>query len=196
MSDEWPKSMQRNTLPSVEQTPTRESSKLTNPLRNSTNVLASIEQTPTRDPSKPLKSLEGPVAKRTHGLFNPLAPLPRPHQGLTSPRQLLGKSKAPGLPPSWPLEVHATPSKASPSKQSYFQLREGPQETPVKPSKAKEFSEITTQDPLETPIKPLGATNVSHEGPVPATSTAASTPTELGLSIYQSLGWDDVDELS
>ncbi len=196
MTDDYPRVMQRKVLPSVEQTPTRGSSKLTNPLRMSVHVSSCIEQTPTRGPSKLVNPLGNSALKGTSELFNPLAPPTILDQGPRLPKQLFGKSHVSELPPSWPLEVHDTPSKAASSKQSCLPSWDRPQETPVKAQRAEESSESTVQGPQETPIQPARASKVSAGFNTRVIVPGAPIPTEdSGQSIYESLGWDDVDEL-
>jgi hypothetical protein len=195
-SDDYPRIMQRSVLPSLEQTPTRGSSKLTNPLRKSVHVSSSIEQTPTRGPTKLINPLRNLAATGTSGLCIPLAPPTMLDQGLRSPKQLLSKNQESVLPPLWPFEVHETPSKVPPSKQSCFSLGDRPHETPIKSPRAEESSETTGHKPMEISFKSDRAIKVPPDCNTRAVVPAALTLTEEpGRSIYESLGWDDVDEL-
>ena len=194
LRDEYPTIVRHNELPFVDQTPTRGSSKLTNTLRNPTHVLNSIAHTPTRGPSRLTDPLRDSAAKGTNELCNLLDHPTRLDQGLGSTSQSFGKSQVSELLPSWSLEVRETPSKGPPSIQSDFDFGERPQEISVKAASTKESSEILWQ---ETPIKPAGATKTSPEGiGRPVAPAVTTSPEELGPSIYQSLGWDEVDELT
>lgn len=195
-SDDYPRIIQRSVLPSLGQTPTRGPSKLTNPLRNSVHASSSIERTPTRGPTKLIDPLRNLAAIGTSGLCIPLAPPTMLDQGLRSPKQLLSKSQESVLPPLWPVEVHETPSKVPPSKQSCFSLGDRSHEIPIKFQRAEEFSETTGDKPVEISFKPDRAIEVSPDCDARAVVPAALTLTEEpGRSIYESLGWDDVDEL-
>lgn len=195
-SDDYPRLVQRSVLPSLEQTPTRGSSKLTNPLRKSIHASFSIEQTPTRGPAKLINPPRNLAAIGMSGFCNPLAPPTMLDQGLLSAKQLHSKSQESGLPPLWPLEVHETPSKVPPSKQSCFPLGDRPHETPTKPLRAEKSPATTAQEPLGIMFNPIRATKMPPDCDTHLGVPAALTPTEEpGRSIYQSLGWDDVDEL-
>ena len=201
-SDEYPKTTERNVLPCVEQTPTRGSSKLTNPLPMSALALTSIDQTPTRGPAKLTNPLFNSTTKGINDFHNFLAPPMRIPGGLPSPRQFLNSSQVSQLAPSRPLEAHETLSKRSSLTQGYFPSTDGPSKTPIKPSRAgKPSPKIIGPENQEIPPKPVEPAKDSCKNPVravvPVAHTNVYTPTdEMGPSIYQSLGWDDFDELS
>ena len=198
VSDDYSTIMKRNVLPSVEQTPTRGSTKLTNPLRKSAHALTTIEQTPSRGASKISNPLHLAAVNDTSEPRNFLAPPTRIPEGLPSPRHFLGKSQVSELTPSWPLEVHETPSKRPSLKQNYFPFGEWPQETLLKPSgMARESPKAAGQEPREMPVQPAKAAKASSDEILQSVLPAVHTSTEeLDISIYQSLGWDEVDELS
>ena len=197
-SGEYSKVIKRNVRPSVEQTPTRRSTKLMNPLRMSVHALTSIDQTPTRRPAKFANPFQEPGTKGInipHG--SSAAPTIMP-EGLQSTGQYFKKSQVSQLTASWPLEVHETPSKRLLLEQSHFPPGEGPLETSNKSSRAEKVpSKTADQEHQETSIKASGATKIPPERTLQSVVPAVHTPTEeLDISIYQSLGWDDVDEPS
>ena len=94
--------------------------------------------------------------------------------------------------------MHETPSKAALLKQSYFGFEEESRETLAKPSRAGTNSSQSTHEELrETPVKTIISAEASIGTSEQSIVHGACTPTDdMGPSIYQSLGWDDVDELS
>ena len=119
-------------------------------------------------------------------------------EALQSTGQYFKKSQVSQLTASWPLEVYETPSKRLLLEQIYFPPGEGPLETSNKSSRAEKVpSKTADQEHQETSTKSSGATKIPPERTVQSVVPAVHTPTEeLDISIYQSLGWDDVDELS
>ena len=193
--DEFPRSMHGNALPSIEQTPTRGPWKSTNYLQKSVSVMSSIAQTPTRGPTKLTNPLHDAVARKTTEICGLLAPPMFVPQALQLPMQSSDDQSRMLASTSWSSEVHKTPSKEPQSYPTDFEVGECQYETPAKSLRARnESSKITRPEAQETAIKPmevsLGSTGDSIH------NTTSISAREMSPNIYESLGWDDIDELS